>query len=131
MEQLSHCLRTLKPATEMVWEQLEVSCKWSVKWHENCDTILGLQSISRDEADNVCHPRWLNPTMELITYSFVLYLQHGCRDVKCKPSICQPRSQGLFLNWGREKALASAGLFCNPIGSFKLSIKSFKSIIYS
>ena len=42
----------------------------------------------------------------------------------------QPRSQGLFLNWGREKALASAGLFCNPIGSFKLSIKSFKSIIY-
>ena len=25
--------------------------------------------------------------MELITYSFVLYLQHGHRDVKCKPSI--------------------------------------------
>ena len=25
--------------------------------------------------------------MELITYSFVLYLQHGRHDVKCKPSI--------------------------------------------
>ena len=25
--------------------------------------------------------------MELITYSFVLYLQHGRRDVKCKRSI--------------------------------------------
>ena len=48
-----------------------------------------------------------------------------------KKDILQPGSQGLFLNWGRENALASAGLFCNPIGSFKLSIKSFKSIIYS
>ena len=50
-------------------------------------TILGLQSISRDVADNVRHPRWLDPTMELITYSFVLYLQHGRHDNKCKPSI--------------------------------------------
>ena len=33
--------------------------------------ILGLQSISRDVADNVCRPRWLDPTKELITYSFV------------------------------------------------------------
>ena len=37
-------------------------------------TILGLQSISRDVTDNVNHPRRLNPTIELITYSFVLYL---------------------------------------------------------
>ena len=49
--------------------------------------ILGLQSISRDVADNVCHPRRLDPTKELITYSFVLYLQHGRHGVKCKPSI--------------------------------------------
>ena len=50
-------------------------------------TILSLQSISGDVADNVSHPRRLDPTMELITYSFVLYLQHGRHDVKCKPSI--------------------------------------------
>ena len=50
-------------------------------------SILGLQSISWDMADNVKHPRQLDPTMELITYSFVLYLQHGRHDVKCKPSI--------------------------------------------
>ena len=37
-------------------------------------------------ADNVSHPRRLDPTIELITYSFVLYLQHGRHDVKCKPS---------------------------------------------
>ena len=37
-------------------------------------TILGLQSISRDVTDNVNHPRRLDPTIELITYSFVLYL---------------------------------------------------------
>ena len=54
--------------------------------------ILGLQSISRDVADNDRHPRRLDPTMELITYSFVLYLQHGGYDVKCKPSI------GIFMN---------------------------------
>ena len=35
--------------------------------------ILDLQSISRDVADNVSPPRRLDPTMELITYSFVLY----------------------------------------------------------
>ena len=51
--------------------------------------ILGLQLISRDVADNVSHPRRLDPTMELITYSFVLYLQHGRHDVKWKPSIEQ------------------------------------------
>ena len=50
-------------------------------------SILGLQSVSRDVADNVSNPRRLDPTMELITYSFVLYLQHGRHDVKCKPSI--------------------------------------------
>ena len=49
--------------------------------------VLGLQSISLDVADNASHPRRLDPTMELITYSFVLYLQHGRHDVKCKPSI--------------------------------------------
>ena len=49
--------------------------------------ILGLQSISRDVADNVSHPRRLDLTMELIRYSFVLYLKHGRHDVKCKPSI--------------------------------------------
>ena len=49
--------------------------------------ILDLQSISWDAADNVSHPRRLDPTMELITYSVVLYLQHGRRDVKCKLSM--------------------------------------------
>ena len=38
-------------------------------------------------ADNVGHPRWLDSTMELITYSFVLYLQHGRHHVMRKPSI--------------------------------------------
>ena len=46
--------------------------------------ILGLQSVSRDVAHNASYPRRLDPTMELITYSFVLYLQHGRHDVKCK-----------------------------------------------
>ena len=49
--------------------------------------MLGLQSISRNEADNVSHPRRLDTIMELIKYPFVLYLQHGRYDVKCKPSI--------------------------------------------
>ena len=49
--------------------------------------ILGLQSISRDAENSGSHPRRLDPTMELITYSFVLYLQTGRRDVKCKPSM--------------------------------------------
>ena len=54
---------------------------------ESVHVIVGLQSISWDVTHNVNHPRWLDPTMELITYSFVLYLQHGRHDVKCKPSI--------------------------------------------
>ena len=58
--------------------------------------ILSLQSIFGDVADNVSHPRRLDPTMELITYFFVLYLQYGRRDVKCKPSI--DRIRNLFLN---------------------------------
>ena len=37
----------------------------------------------------------MDPTMELITYSFVLYLQHGRHYVKCKPSI-----QVVLLNSG-------------------------------
>ena len=37
------------------------------------NTILGLQSISRDAEDNGSHPRRLDPIMELIAYSFVLY----------------------------------------------------------
>ena len=48
--------------------------------HNTNYTILGLQSVSQDMADNVSHsvhPRRLDPTMELITNSFVLYLQHG------------------------------------------------------
>ena len=49
--------------------------------------ILGLQSISWDVADNVSHPRRLDPTMELVTYFFVLHLQHGRHDVKCKSYI--------------------------------------------
>ena len=49
--------------------------------------ILSLQSISRDVVDNVSQPRRLDPTMELITYSFVLYLQNGRHDVKYKPSM--------------------------------------------
>ena len=36
---------------------------------------------------DVSHPRRLDPTMKLMTYTFVLYLQHGRHDVKCKPSI--------------------------------------------
>ena len=51
------------------------------------DPILGSQSIFRDVAHNASHPRRLDPTMELIKYSFVLYLQHGRHDIKCKPSI--------------------------------------------
>ena len=59
----------------------------------NFSSILSLQSISRDVANNVSHPRRLDPTMELITYSFVLYLQHGRHDVKCKPSILLSNSR--------------------------------------
>ena len=38
-------------------------------------------------ADNVSPPYQLDPTMEIITFSFVLYLQHDRHDVKCKPLI--------------------------------------------
>ena len=56
---------------------------------EVTNAILGLQSISRDAADNVSHLGRLDPIMELITYSFVLYLQHGRHaGVMCEPSIC-------------------------------------------
>ena len=61
--------------------------KYSPTLHS--DQWLLMQSISWDVADNVSHPRRLDLTMELITYSFVLYLQHGRHDVKCKPSIHQ------------------------------------------
>ena len=54
--------------------------------------ILGLQSISPDAENNGSHPRRLDPTMELITYSFVLHLQHGRRGVKCIPSIDRKQS---------------------------------------
>ena len=54
---------------------------------ENTAGILSLQPTSWDAANNVRHPRWLDPTMELTTYSFVLYPQHGHHNVKCKPSI--------------------------------------------
>ena len=40
-------------------------------------SILGLQSVSWDTADNVTHPRRLEPTIGTINYSFVIYLQHG------------------------------------------------------
>ena len=70
-----------------------VSVYWfQTQFYHNCKykaSILGLQSISRDVAHNARHPRRLDPTMELIKYSFVLYLQHGRHDVKCKPSIWQ------------------------------------------
>ena len=36
---------------------------------------------------SVTHAGWIQQLMELITYSFELYLQHGRHDVKCKPSI--------------------------------------------
>ena len=55
-----------------------------------------MQSVSPDAAYNVSHSRWLDPTMKLITYSFVLYLQHGRRDVKCKPSVLD----FVFCHWG-------------------------------
>ena len=32
-------------------------------------------------------PRRLDPTIAMIEYYFVLYLQHVCHDVTCKPSI--------------------------------------------
>ena len=49
------------------WGFWDTLCRVSPKR----DVILGLQSISRDAADNVSHASRLDPTMELITYSFV------------------------------------------------------------
>ena len=49
----------------------------------------GLQSISWDVADNVSYPRRLDPTMEQITHSFVLYLQHGRHDVNANHQYVQ------------------------------------------
>ena len=49
-----------------------------------CNQSLG---IWQTMADNVSHPRRLDRKMELITHSFVLYLQYGRHDVKCKPLI--------------------------------------------
>ena len=42
--------------------------------HSLGSNILGLQSIPQDADDNVSHQRRPDPTMELATYSFVLYL---------------------------------------------------------
>ena len=56
--------------------------------HDTSALILGLQSFSRDAEDNGSYRRRLDSTMELITYSFVLYLQHGRHDVKCKHQYC-------------------------------------------
>ena len=64
---------------------------WQTKW-----SILSLQSISRDVANNVSHPRRLDPTIELTTYSFMLYLQHGHHDGKCKPLILELNDPRLF-----------------------------------
>ena len=36
--------------------------------------------------DIASHPRRLDPTIELMKYSFVLYLQHSRHDVRCQPS---------------------------------------------
>ena len=62
-------------------------------------------AINLSGCSGQCHPRRLDPTKELITYSFVLYLQHGRHGVKCKPSIegqlpgitCHPISRKLIL----------------------------------
>ena len=40
---------------------------------------MALDLQPRDTRDNVSHPRWLVPTIELIKYSFVLHHQHGRR----------------------------------------------------
>ena len=66
---------------------LPYGSKQDVCSHVFFNSILGLQSISWDVAHNASHPCRLDPTMELIKYSFVLYLQHDRHDVKCKPSI--------------------------------------------
>ena len=78
--------------------------------------ILSLQSISRDVADNVSHPRRLDPTMELITHSFVLYLQHGRHDVKCKPSI---GLKSYYSNLMDGNYWAGAGLLARKMAAVK------------
>ena len=65
----------------------------------------GLQSISRDAADNVSHLRRLDPTKELTTYYFVLYLQHGRCGINCKPSIGTTRPRKRFQNWSNTLEL--------------------------
>ena len=40
----------------------------------------------------------------------------------------EPRSQGLFWIWGREKALAPAGIFCNFIGQLFYTVNLFKKV---
>ena len=46
-----------------------------------------------------------------------------------KPTVSpQPRSQGLFSNGRRKKALAPAGIFCNFIGLLPYTVNLFKTI---
>ena len=95
--------------------------------------ILGLQSISRDVADNGSHPRWLEPTIELITYSFVFYLQHGRHAVKCKPSIVEKNMNTIMLIFAVKNILS---LFFKSICCFQLLIlaifyQKFKLFYYS
>ena len=93
-------------------------------------TILGLQSIAQDVSDNVSHPRRLDPTMEVITYSFVLYLQRGCHEVICKPSIVftvqffisvLPNQNIILVDFTNE--------VCNHLSIFPSSYKSFRQKI--
>ena len=67
------CLRPDNDINEALSPSMHVNYSWF--------------AISWDAENNGSHPRRLDPTMELITYSFVLYLQNGRCDVKCKPSI--------------------------------------------
>ena len=76
-----------KTLTQLLWFKNLNQFKAQIEFTQFLAFILSLQSISGDVAHNVSHPRRLNPTMELIKYSFVLYLQHGRHDVKCKLSI--------------------------------------------
>ena len=84
-------------------------------------TILGLQSISRDVAHNASHPRRLDPTMELIKYSFVLYLQHGRHDVKCKPSMYSTKIDILCINETKLDSTIGDHEVCLP-GLFARSV---------
>ena len=81
-------IQTIYQSIHLLVFNLHLRYVTHLEWrHNTLSSILGLQSISRDAADNVSHPRRLDPTMEVITYSFVLYLQHGRHDVICKPSM--------------------------------------------